>query len=158
MDYPNEGYGPPEMPMVQEHSTAQNVPVNAWYTENALVVETALPGVKPENVEIEVLSDHLVIRGNVTGSHGENKEYISQEWSLGPYERIYELPTGVDGEAANATFGGGLLVITLPRTSITRPAYIQLERVGAAQGLAQGHAGQPFDQEKDTPVPQYDCS
>ena len=109
-----------------------------------------MPGIKPENVEIEVLSERLVIRGNVTGSHGEGKEYLIQEWNLGPYERIYDLPIAVDGEGANASFAGGLLVITLPRTHSTRPAHIRLERVGAAQGLAQGHAGQSHDQEEVT--------
>ncbi len=125
------------------------VPVNSWMTAHELVIEAPMPGIKPENIMINVRGKSLNVReetveiqGMVAGTHGEAKDYLTQEWHLGPYQRTLELPCPVDAETANANFGDGVLILRLPRAEQTRPALVRLRRTGPAQGEATGHAGQ----------------
>ncbi|HEX2913895.1 MAG TPA: Hsp20/alpha crystallin family protein [Chloroflexia bacterium] len=134
----------------------QQVPLNVWQTESDLVVEAPLPGIMTENIEVEVRGNQLIIMASVTGSHGESKQYISQEWHLGPYQRLYELPCNVDINTANASFGSGVLVITLPKTAKMQSGRIRLERTGGAQGISLGHAGQSDDKSNATRAPHFE--
>jgi HSP20 family protein len=126
-----------------------HIPINSWMTDHELVVEAPMPGIKPENImvnvrgkSVNVPEEKIEIRGMVSGTHGEGKDYVSQEWHLGPYQRTLDLPCPVNAEIANANFGDGVLIVRLPRAEETRPALIRLHRTGPGQGEAAGHAGQ----------------
>lgn len=127
---------------VEHGGEAHHVPVNTWMTDHELVVEAPMPGIKPENISVNVQQNKLDIKGMVSGTHGEGKDYLSQEWHLGPYQRTLDLPCPVNAEIANANFGDGVLILRLPKSEETRPALVRLRRTGPGQGEATGHAGQ----------------
>jgi HSP20 family protein len=106
------------------------------------MVVTPMPGVGPEDISVDVTNDgHLVLRAAQHGEGQERIDYITREWSYGPYERRIELPFPVDATRANLTYGNGVLAITLPKVDATVAAQLLLERTGHARGVAAGHAG-----------------
>jgi HSP20 family protein len=80
-----------------------------------LVVRVDVPGIKPEDVKVEVEQGILT----VSGEHEERKEekdkqYMRRERRFGAFARSMALPTGVDAEAIKATTRDGVLEVTIP--------------------------------------------
>ena len=107
-------------------------------TADNFVVRAALPGIKPEDVEITAQGNTLTIRGQ---SQAE-EERTGQNWLLrerqsGTFHRSLTLPTPIKADQAEAKYENGVLTLTLPKAEEARPKQI---RIG---GQAQLGAGQP---------------
>jgi len=90
----------------------RHVPVNVYETDGALVLLLPLPGVMADDISVGVEDDRVHV--NATQRSGAEKDYITHEWSYGPYERMVSVPPGFGG-AASATFGNGQLAIRIER-------------------------------------------
>ena len=98
-----------------EHSGWQPC-VDMCETPEAIIVEVELPGVRHEDVRIEVEGDTLRITGERrTTSERQERNYYRLERSYGHFERQLQLPGSVAREAIRAEFDAGILIITLPK-------------------------------------------
>lgn len=121
---------------------ATAIPVNLFDNNRELMVVAPMPGVGPEDISIDVTDDgKLTLRARMHGEGQERIDYLTREWSYGPYERTIDLPYGVDALRANVSFGNGVVAITLPRTDATTAGRILVERTGQARGVTLGHRG-----------------
>ena len=132
---------------MQEKQKIQTVPVKVYRSADRITVAAPLPGLQPEDILVTVTEEgHLVIYGEVRGMLKDIKELLVDEWSVGEYHRELELPEPVDGSLANVTYGNGILVVSLPRSTYSTTAVLRLEKVGLDRGehvgLA-GHVGEP---------------
>jgi HSP20 family protein len=85
--------------------------------DNNLVVRADLPGMKKEDVDINIEQNAVTIRGERKSEHEENKEGLYRsERSYGSFFRSIPLPEGTDSEKAKAKFDNGVLEITMPVT------------------------------------------
>ena len=82
---------------------------------NELVARADLPGLKREDINVEVLEDHLVIQGERRSDREERGDgFFHSERSYGSFFRSFPLPEGTDGEAIQARFADGVLEVTVP--------------------------------------------
>ncbi len=82
---------------------------------NNLVVRADLPGVKKEDLNIEVQDDMLTISGERRSEEEENREgFYRSERSYGSFYRSIPLPNEVKADQVNATFRDGVLEVILP--------------------------------------------
>ncbi len=103
-------------------------PVDMYETDEALVVKAALPGVRPENVEINVQGDLLTIRGEVKREEKvERENYHRRELHYGACARTISLPVPVDADKAEAAFENGILTVTLPKVPEARAKTIKVK-------------------------------
>jgi HSP20 family protein len=80
-----------------------------------LVVHAELPGIKPEDVQLEVDNDTLVLSGRRERSEDhEEKGVHRRERMYGSFYRAIPLPEGTDTEKARAQFNNGVLEVTIP--------------------------------------------
>jgi HSP20 family protein len=80
-----------------------------------LMVRADLPGLKPEDVHVEVTEDLLVIKGERKRIGEEKKEgFYRSERVYGAFERAVPLPEGAIHEDARAVFANGVLEVTVP--------------------------------------------
>ncbi|MBI5220650.1 MAG: Hsp20/alpha crystallin family protein [Candidatus Liptonbacteria bacterium] len=90
--------------------------IDVFQTASEIVIESAIAGVGPEDIDINVTSDSVTIRGE---RHRESKvrdeDYLYQECYWGRFSRSVILPQEVDSEAAEATFKNGILSVHLPK-------------------------------------------
>ncbi|MEO7296435.1 MAG: Hsp20/alpha crystallin family protein [Candidatus Limnocylindria bacterium] len=118
------------------------VPVNLFQNDRELMVVAPMPGVGPEDITIDVTDDgQLTLRAAMHGEGQERIEYLTREWSYGPYERTIELPCAVDALSANVSYGNGVLSISLPKVGATNAGRILVQRTGHTRGGAIGHSG-----------------
>ena len=103
------------------------LPLDVTSTADALIVEAAMPGIKPDDVEITVEDGTLSIRGEFredkkTGE-GEN---LVQEIRRGTVARAVTLPSGLEPDKANATFENGVLTLRIPKAESVKPKQIRI--------------------------------
>ena len=109
-------------------STWSSPAIDMYQTDDEVVVKAALPGLKPDEVQINVTGDILTIKGEV--KHEEEKKDKSwhiREQRWGSFERSLRLPTGVISDRAKADFDNGILTITLPKSEEVRPKTITVK-------------------------------
>ena len=102
------------------------LPIEAYATDHEIVVRAAVPGVKPEDVEITVEGDTLTIRGELPRPP-ENVNYIFAERPWGRFSRTLQLNVPVEADKAEASFDNGLLTLSLPKAEAVRPKVIPIK-------------------------------
>jgi HSP20 family protein len=80
-----------------------------------LVVRADIPGIKPEEVKIEVADNILTVSGEHEESKEEkDKQYIRRERRYGSFSRSMALPPGVDAKKIKAKTHDGVVEVTIP--------------------------------------------
>jgi len=131
-----------EYQTMQEKQKVQIVPVKVYRSADRITVAAPLPGLQPEDILVTVTEEgNLVIHGEVRGMLKDINELLVDEWSVGEYHRELDLPESVDGSGANATYGNGVLVVSLPKSAYSTAAVLKLEKVGIDRGERVGLAG-----------------
>jgi HSP20 family protein len=108
-------------------SATLGLPLDVTNGVDELVVEAALPGFQPDDVEITVDDGTLSIRADTHGerSTGEG-EALVQEIRRGSVSRVLSLPTGLEPDKASATFENGILTLRIPRAESVKPRQIRI--------------------------------
>jgi len=102
--------------------------VDMYQTDNEIVVKAAIPGVKTDDVQINVTGELLTIKGEVKEKEEvKEKAYHLREQRWGTFERSIALPTDVIADKAKAEFENGVLTITLPKAEEVRPKSISIK-------------------------------
>jgi HSP20 family protein len=102
--------------------------VDMYQTDNEIVVKAALPGIKADEVQINVTGEVLTIKGEVKEKEEvKEKAYHLREQHWGMFERSLVLPTDVIADKAKADFENGILTITLPKAEEVKPKSITIK-------------------------------
>lgn len=101
-------------------------------TDDSLVLRADLPGVKRDEIEIEVKDGVLTVSGQRRAEHEDKREgYHRVERSFGRFSRSLGLPKGVSADSVGATFEDGVLEVTMPKPVEVQPTRVE---VRAAEG------------------------
>lgn len=97
-------------------------------SDNDVVARVEAPGMEPGDFKVEVVGDHLVVRGS-KGMHREEKrgEYHVMERAYGSFTRAIPLPADVVVSKARASYKNGVLNITLPKTEKGKRRSLKIE-------------------------------
>ncbi len=106
----------------------ETLAIDMYETADSVVVKTAVPGVKPEDIDITITGNSLTIAGETKAEEKvEEENYIRRERRYGRFSRSVTLPSGVQGEKAEATFDHGLLTLTIPKAEEAKPKVIKVK-------------------------------
>jgi len=98
-------------------------PVESFLRGDDLVVRAELPGVSPEDIEVQAEGRYLILRGEKREEKrsGEGEPFL-REIARGRFERSFLLPEGVEPDKIKATYTDGVLEITCPAVSLSKAA------------------------------------
>jgi len=102
--------------------------IDMYQTDDEIVVKASLPGVKADEVQINITGEILTLKGE-TKQVEEKKEkaWHVREQRWGSFERTIALPTEVVSDKAKAEFENGILTITLPKAEEVKPKIINIK-------------------------------
>ncbi|RIK40298.1 MAG: heat-shock protein Hsp20 [Chloroflexi bacterium] len=105
-----------------------SIPLDVKETDDELVIKASVPGIRPEDIDVEISGDVLTIRGETKEEREEKKgTWHLSERRVGNVYRSIRLPVSVAGDKAQAAFGEGVLTITLPKAEPTPKHHIKVE-------------------------------
>jgi HSP20 family protein len=127
-------------------------------TENALRIAIEMPGVSPDDVDIQLDDDLLTIRGEKKLERRDDRENTHfTERTYGTFQRILRLPFKVDPTQVQARFDNGVLTVTLPKPKgreASRRISVQsgTQQQNGDGGEVKHDDGQRADQTGSTPI------
>ena len=90
--------------------------VDIYQTPSDIVIESAIAGVKPDDIDINVSNDSITIRGERKRENQvREQDYFYQECYWGRFSRSVILPQEVNPEEASVNFKNGILTVRLPK-------------------------------------------
>ena len=97
--------------------------VNVRDEEEAFVLSALVPGLKADNLNIQVLEDVIRIEGEFQASE---EDYLLRELPIGSFRRALRLPTEIDADKVEAKITDGVLTLRLPKAESARPRKIKI--------------------------------
>lgn len=124
-------------------------------------ISCQLPGVDPNDVNIQVHDNVITISGETHRRTPEGRRSVMQETSYGRFQRQISLSSPVDAAKAEANYQDGVLEIKVPKTEASKPRTIQVRGAGgqarqaevqveSRQGSSQQAGGAPGGQQRET--------
>ncbi|MDX9692664.1 MAG: Hsp20/alpha crystallin family protein [Methanothermobacter sp.] len=97
-------------------------------TDDKLIIKTDLPGVKKEDINIELTEDSITITANFKEEvEVEGANYVKKERRYGEARRELSLPAKIKVDEAKATFEDGVLTVELPKVEVKKKQTIKVE-------------------------------
>lgn len=104
---------------------------NVWEDADHFGVELALPGWKSDEVTIEAENGFVTVEGKrkeeVVEEKANVKAYHVREINGGSFSRSFRLPTNLEWDQANASFGDGVLTMAFPKRADAKPRRITIQ-------------------------------
>ena len=108
---------------------------NAWSprvdireTEDALIFDAEMPGIKEEDVEVTVENNVLTVKGERKFEKDEKDENFHRiERCYGSFQRAFSLPNNVDVNDVKANYSNGMLEISFPKKAEAKPKKVKID-------------------------------
>jgi HSP20 family protein len=136
--------------------------VDVSQTDREYCIEAELPGVKPDDIDVQVRDHHLVLRAEMRqeeqprdaqaqaaagqrdwqgaeGTQGPQRQYVHRERRSGYLQRVFPLPESVDEENITCSFEHGVLTIHVPKMEPAREQSRRIPISGAATPSGRGN-------------------
>jgi len=111
------------------------LPLDVTTSDDALTIEAALPGIRPEDVDITIENGTVRISGKTADERkAEEGSYVVQEIRRGSFSRSVTLPNGLEADKASASFENGILRLEIPRAEQVKPRQIKISAVSNGNG------------------------
>jgi len=97
-------------------------------TDDAVQLRLELPGLKPEDVDVQVAADAVIISGERKSESSTNENgYVRSEFHYGKFQRTIPLPARVQNTDANAEYKDGILTLHLPKAEEERNKVVKVQ-------------------------------
>ncbi|MFA5874481.1 MAG: Hsp20/alpha crystallin family protein [Anaerolineales bacterium] len=106
-----------------EHSHGYTLSVDIREQDDAYVLSALVPGLKAEELNIQILEDVVTVEGEFKA---DETEYLVRELPHGSFHRTLRLPVTLDAEKAQAKITDGVLTLRLPKAESARPKTIKV--------------------------------
>jgi len=103
-----------------------STPLDLYTDADGYVIELALPGVKPADIDMQLTGTTLAIAGEFKPAAPEGSRYLVRQRQAGPFQLTLTLPDAADSAQIKATFEHGVLRLEVPKSEASKPKRIAL--------------------------------
>jgi HSP20 family protein len=117
-----------DLPRERWQSGGYDVPTDVFHTENSLVIRMDLPEVSPDDVDVSVQENVLLINGSRRFPYDPEKvRFVRRGTFYGDFTQRVALGKGLNVDAISARYEGGVLELTIPYAEEVQPRKIAIE-------------------------------
>lgn len=124
-----------ERPLVRARAFAWRPATDVYETADALVIRLAVPGAKPEDLEVTVEQNVVTVRGKygyrLSEDEAKQATWYRREIATGEFAESITLPVPVNLEGAKATVENGIVTLTFPKAEEARVKRIPVQISGS---------------------------
>jgi HSP20 family molecular chaperone IbpA len=114
--------------------------IDIWESDDELILFADLPGVAPEDLDIQFENRELRLYGKVAARH-ENINFVDGEYGIGDFYRTFTIGEAVDAEKISAELNNGVLALHLPKTEAVKPRRIEVKHAALVEGSRSSTTG-----------------
>ncbi len=103
-----------------------HIPLDVIAEDDAYVIELIVPGLEPDDVDIEIVEKTIKIQGEFKAK-GDEVKYLRQERPCGKFQRVIRLPKLLDMEKSDANLKNGILTLRVPVSEEALPKTIKIK-------------------------------
>ncbi len=111
------------------------MPMDAWRQGDEFIVEFDLPGVKAQDVDLDVERNVLTVKAERPVNDGRDGEMIAAERPRGVFSRQLFLGDNLDTDRVQAEYDAGVLRLTIPISEKAKPRKIEIASNGERQAI-----------------------
>ena len=108
-------------------SSDVHVPVDVKEENDAYVILATVPGLNPEDLEIEILNDTVDLCGEFPKDIDEDDKYLRSERPHGKFRRYLKFPVKLESADADANLENGILTLRVPKVEAELPKTIEIK-------------------------------
>jgi len=101
--------------------------MNVYTDGDGYGIEVDLPGVNPEDIDMQLTGTTLTISGEFKSATSEGRRYLVCQRQVGMFQTTVTLPAAADSTQIKATFEHGLLRLEVPKSEAAKPKQIALQ-------------------------------
>jgi len=113
--------------MEQEVASEWTFPMDVVADSDSFTIKALLPGVKPEDLDIQIINETVTIAGKLQPDREEDAKYLLTEWPSGKFYRVLTLPTQLDQQDVEAELQDGVLTLRIPKAEEAKPRTIKIK-------------------------------
>ena len=102
------------------------LPVDVVATDNDFVIHAVVPGLKAEDLSIEIADNTLTIKGETVVPENDKGQYLVDEICYGKFARSLAIDADLDGSKAEAHLENGLLTLRIPKAESAKPKVVKV--------------------------------
>ena len=102
--------------------------VSIWEDDEAFHLEAVVPGVAADDLDIRATGNQVTLKGKRAERTRDGARLHRSEFRAVEFERSFELPVDIDGQAITAELDQGILQLTLPKAPEHKPVKIQVRK------------------------------
>ena len=112
----------------EDYSVELTFPIDVKAESDSFVIKALLPGVYPEDLDIQIVNEIVTIAGELKADREEGANYLLAERPSGRFHRVISLPTPLDSSNVEAEIDNGVLTLRVPKTEEAKPRTIKVTR------------------------------
>ncbi|MGI5837376.1 MAG: Hsp20/alpha crystallin family protein [Chloroflexota bacterium] len=110
------------------NGTVDGFPMDVYQTDKEYVVKASLPGVKPEDIDVNIVGETLNIKAEIKEEKDVKEEnWLLKESRVSSFARSITLPSEVQADKVEATMENGILKLKLPKAEAVVPKTIKVK-------------------------------
>lgn len=122
-----------ELPINEEDPEAEvegQLAIDMYQTPSEIIIKTMIAGVKPEDLDISITRDMVIVKGRREESNDVmGSDYFHKELYWGAFSRTIVLPQEIDVDESEAVNKNGLLIIRMPKIDKNRQAKLKIKSI-----------------------------
>jgi HSP20 family protein len=105
------------------------IPTDVYVTDEDYVIQAMVPGLKPEDLNVQVNDNTVTIEGEILppAKPNEKSNCLLQEIRYGKFSRSLSVGGEIDGAKAEAHVENGLLTLRLPKAEAAKPKIVKVK-------------------------------
>lgn len=110
----------------EDYSPNLTFPIDVIADKDSFTIKALLPGVQPDDLEINIVNELVTISGELKVNREESENYLLAECPSGRFHRALTLPTPLDSSKVQAELENGILTVVVPKAEEAKPRTIKV--------------------------------
>ena len=111
----------------EDYATKLSFPIDVMADNDSFTIKALLPGITPDNLDIQIVNEIVTISGTLDSDRDENANYLLAERPSGRFHRAITLPTPLDPAKVDADLENGVLTLRIPKAEEAKPRSIKVK-------------------------------
>ncbi len=112
----------------EDYAAEINFPIDVIADKDTFIIKALLPGVQPDDLDIQIINESVTISGELKREQVENGQYLLAECPSGTFHRIITLPTSLDSNNVEAELNDGVLTVKIPKAEEAKLHLIKIKQ------------------------------